>query len=82
MKNVNEPSPMNFNPELSAEPPLLSPLEFPFVPVGGGVVFVPVDCDGGGVDLEPVLVGTVPPMVLTGVHCELGGAGCGGGVAP
>jgi len=76
MKKVKEPRPMNFDPDPSAEPPLVL---LPVVPVavGGGVVVVPpVGFEDDGT-LELV---EFPPMVLTGVHCDDEGAGCGGGV--
>jgi len=80
MKNVKEPSPMNSNPDASAEPPLVS---LPLVPVGRGVAFGPASGDDGelgGDGVGPEAVRTAPPMVETGVHWEVAGAGCGGGV--
>jgi len=76
MKSVKEPRPMNSSPDPSAEPPLVLPPVVP-VPVGGGVVIVPPD-DFEDDGLE--LLETFPPMVLTGTHCDVGAAGCGGGV--
>jgi len=77
MKNVKDPMPMNPSPDARAEAPAVSPLAL----VGRGVVVVPLVDDGGledGIELE--LVETTPPMVLTGVHSDVGGAGWGGGV--
>jgi len=74
MMNVREPRPTDPNPDrIATEPPESLPV-LP-VPVGRGVVL-----DGGGVEDGGAVV-TLPPTVLTGVHCDVGGAGCGGGVA-
>jgi len=76
MKNVKEVSPIKSNRDPSVEA-LLASLLLVVVGLGAGVV----PLDGGVVDDGLTLeLLTSPPTVLNGVHDEVGGAGCAGGV--
>jgi len=72
MQSVKEPS-----PNASAEPLLES---LPGVAVGRGVAGED-DGELEGAGVGPEAVRTDPPMVETGVHWDVAGAGCGAGVA-
>lgn len=77
MKNIREPKPIKSRPDLRVAPLLESDLvELEGFGVG---VTVAGELVADGLALE--LVTTSPPMVLTDLQEEDGGAGCGGGVA-